>query len=122
MKFKSLTVADLQCAAPRFHSKVLVSDGCWNWLGALKDNGYGYFRVSKALGMTSAHRAAWILSRGDIPHGMYVCHACDNRKCCNPTHLWLGTAAQNQRDMAVKGRAGRGATPPRGTDGRFLGA
>jgi hypothetical protein len=52
-----------------------------------------------------AHRRAWELARGPIPEGMSVLHRCDNRICVEPTHLFLGDAADNMRDMAAKGRA-----------------
>jgi len=104
MRFKAIGRADLEAASDRFHAKVGRTSECWEWKAAIKDNGYGYFRISKSLGMISAHKAAWILANGAIPEGFYVCHQCDNRRCCNPSHLWLGTAKQNQQDMARKGR------------------
>lgn len=54
----------------------------------------------------AASKAAWIMINGPVPSGLHVCHTCDNRICCNPSHLWLGTPTDNVRDCIEKGRRG----------------
>jgi hypothetical protein len=91
-------------ALTRFWAKVKLGspNECWEWQGGSYANGYGSFRLGGP--NTGAHRASWILSHGDIPNGLHVCHKCDNPKCVNPAHLWLGTIRQNYDDMVAKGR------------------
>lgn len=74
--------------------------------------GYGAFRVNGET--VRAHRVAWELTHGPIANGLCVLHRCDNRRCCNPEHLFLGTYADNYADMAEKGRQSRHSRP-RGT-------
>lgn len=76
----------------------------------------GYGRVCRH-GQRRAHRAAWIEANGPIPNGLYVLHHCDVRNCIEPTHLYLGTQADNMRDMVLRGRANR---PMGGKNGRAL--
>lgn len=81
----------------------VTPEGCHEWRGARRAGGYG--AVSVAVRQTDyAHRVAWQLAFGPIPDGMFVCHRCDNPPCCNPEHLFLGTNADNMRDMVAKGR------------------
>ena len=92
--------------AARFWRKVDKSGGaeaCWPWTAGRDAGGYGQFRLTDKL--QRASRVAVILSGRAIPAGSCVCHACDNPRCCNPSHLWVGTQAENLRDRDAKGRA-----------------
>ncbi len=87
----------------RFTAKVRVSEsGCHEWTSTIKRDGYGSFWLGKP---TQAHIAAWTLFSGPIPGGLCVLHHCDNRKCVNLAHLYLGTPKDNARDMHSRGRA-----------------
>ena len=100
-----------------FWRKVDKSGGlnaCWEWQGCSHAGSknspnhklaYGYYKT-QAKKMWAAHRLAWTLVNGDIPLGLCVLHRCDNPICCNPSHLWLGTRADNMRDKYEKGREG----------------
>lgn len=93
----------------RFWPKVNRSGGpnaCWEWLAHRNASGYGVFRTSSTMhGKTGlAHRFAWQLSHGEIPDGLFVCHSCDNRGCCNPSHMFVGTNHDNVQDKMLKGR------------------
>lgn len=81
-----------------------MPDGCWEWTGSLNSGGYGTVGRQGLTGRT-LHRLAWEMAYGPIPDGAQVLHRCDNRKCCRPDHLFLGTAADNIYDMIEKGRA-----------------
>jgi len=86
----------------RFLSKIKKQKtGCWEWQAGLR-TGYGIIKVEgKSLG---AHRLSWMIYNGDMPEGLYVCHKCDNPKCVNPDHLFIGSHSDNMKDAFNKGR------------------
>lgn len=99
----------------RFWSKVDKRgvDECWEWQGSIGPDGYGRFCIKYKT--VYPHRIAWIVTHGPIVKPLQACHKCDNRACCNPAHLFMGTQQDNVRDMFNKGRGyeRRGANNPR---------
>jgi hypothetical protein len=109
--------------AERFWQKVDTTgpDDCWEWQAGLFRDGYGKFGMGGHSGRkVAAHRVAWELTNGLIPTGQFVLHRCDNTKCCNPGHLFLGTQAANLEDMTRKGRRASRLTAAQVEDVRTL--
>jgi HNH endonuclease len=77
---------------------------CWEWIRSLTHNGYGQAFDSKTQKNVRAHRFSYELFVGEIPHNHLVLHSCDNRKCVNPNHLFLGLPKDNTKDMMDKNR------------------
>lgn len=96
----------------RFWEKVNIrgKDECWIWLSAKDINGYGRFYAGKFNGKRKyilAHRQSYELTYGDIKDNLHVCHTCDTPSCVNPSHMFLGVAADNIKDMVSKNRQAR---------------
>jgi hypothetical protein len=89
----------------RFWSKVDTSggdDSCWTWTASRNEDGYGRFRMHGQIVL--AHRTSYILTHGHVDSERHVCHSCDNPSCVRPSHLWLGSNADNAADRVTKGR------------------
>jgi hypothetical protein len=99
--------------ADRFWSKVKKTSrtACWLWQSYRDGYGYGRYHVAKR--SISVHRIAYFLKHGKLDPTLFVCHTCDNPACCNPDHLWLGTNADNCRDMVSKSRSLYGERNPK---------
>ena len=80
-----------------------IGTNCWEWTAGIWARGYGAFAFRN--GQIKSHRLSYLCMVGPIPKETpFVLHKCDNRKCCNPEHLFLGTYKDNSHDMCAKGR------------------
>lgn len=88
----------------RFEKKYIPepNSGCWLWTAGIDTNGYGIFWMGDHF--DRAHRIAYEFENGKITKGLDLCHRCDTPPCCNPSHMFTGTAKDNLQDMSKKGR------------------
>lgn len=99
----------------RFWAAVTKGDGCWLWNRCTDSKGYGVLNIGGKL--YRSHRLAAQICGLDIPPGKFVCHTCDVRACCNPTHLFVGEPTDNVRDMYKKRRAWQYTHPEKAATG-----
>jgi|GEM_PF-2714749 len=92
---------------------IITPSGCWEWRRGRTTYGYGVltFTMDGIQRRGMAHRAAWAFANGcPYPQGrIFICHKCDNPPCCNPAHLFAGSASDNMRDCVAKNRHKQGA-------------
>lgn len=103
LKKRGTLGSGVNCHAPigeRFERFVVRSAECWGWAGTKNNHGYG------KLGKLYAHRVSYERLFGPIPAGMEILHRCDNPPCTNPSHLMVGTHADNMADWRAKRRVG----------------
>lgn len=89
-----------------YEEKVIKKEGCWDWDGYFDKNGYAQINGhnGKRFVPVKAHRISYEIHKGKIENKMLVLHRCDNPRCTNPEHLWLGTHKDNTQDMLNKNR------------------
>ena len=91
----------------RFTEKTfpVTESGCWIWVGALDAHGYGHISIAGSRSRPmKAHRASWLLHKGEIPYKALICHLCDVKCCVNPAHLYVGNKSTNAVDAYKRGQ------------------
>lgn len=89
----------------RFNAKYQKDEsGCWIWIASCAGMGYGQIKLPGELRQIYAHRLSYLIHKGPLPEGKQICHTCDNPKCVNPDHLFVGTSQDNHDDMTKKKR------------------
>jgi hypothetical protein len=85
------------------------STGCWNWTGRLSKKGYGRMHY-RGKEITVARRSMMLFRNIALDDPRHVLHTCDNKRCFNPAHLYMGTNADNVRDRCERGESKSGNT------------
>lgn len=89
----------------RFNAKYQKDEsGCWIWIASCAGMGYGQIKLPGERRQIYAHRLSYLIHKGPLPEGKQICHTCDNPKCVNPDHLFVGTSQDNHDDMTKKKR------------------
>lgn len=110
---KSLNLNQKSLLKTRILSRItVVNTGCWEYPGAFIDKNGRHFYPTIHIPFTklacSVHRVSYTVLVTDIPKGKWVLHKCDNTRCVNPDHLYIGTYRDNTRDMVLRGRGNGG--------------
>lgn len=91
-----------------YMNNVIKQDGCWDWKHGNPRYRYPRMHFSKSIPRIAIHIASWRIHKGEVPDGMWVLHKCDNPRCSNPDHLFIGTSLDNINDMLAKNRNAKG--------------
>lgn len=105
---KCASAAIVARSTERFWSSVDRTNECWMWTGPVCKDGYGKFTIRRRT--IRAHRYAFEVTYGTVPTGSLVLHLCDVPGCVNPSHLYIGSPADNMADKVARGRCPRGAS------------